>query len=316
MDRNILVTVIIATRDRADDLRRTLGSLGGVRIPERVVAELLVVDNGPDEATARVAAEFRRVDMPLRLLREPAPGKSRALNAALAAARGEVLLFADDDVRFPADWIEGTIAPILAGQADAVQGAVRLSPHLQRAWMQPIHRLLMAETLGLDEREFEMIGANMAVSRRVFSKVPTFDVELGPGASGLGEDSLFSRQVRAAGFRLKLLKNPVVEHHFDPCRLGRGAFLKRTAAMGRSLAYIAWHWEHRAIRWPQLRLLKAIARLAWFRHRGGVRADANAEGCDPEEMCRVSGVHFYQQYLRECRQPHHYEKHGLRRLTT
>ena len=57
-----------------------------------------------------------------RWLREPRSGKSRALNRGLREAKGEVLLFTDDDLRFPRQWIEPMMAPILAGEADAVAG--------------------------------------------------------------------------------------------------------------------------------------------------------------------------------------------------
>jgi len=45
------------------------------------------------------------------------------------------LLFSDDAVRFPPDWIVPRIAPIVAGRADAVAGGVRLAPPLLRPWM-------------------------------------------------------------------------------------------------------------------------------------------------------------------------------------
>jgi glycosyltransferase involved in cell wall biosynthesis len=48
-------------------------------------------------------------------MREPAPGKSRAQNTALAEARGEVLLFTDDDVEPAEDWIEKMARPLFGG---------------------------------------------------------------------------------------------------------------------------------------------------------------------------------------------------------
>ncbi len=49
-----------------------------------------------------------------------------------------------------------------------------------------------------------MVGANMVFHRRVLSKVPGFDTDLGagPGSLGFGEETLFSRQLTEAGFRI------------------------------------------------------------------------------------------------------------------
>ena len=50
--------------------------------------------------------------------------------------------------------------------------------------------------------DFDLTGANMAFARRVLDKVPGFDRELGPGGLGFCDDTLFSLQLRTAGFRL------------------------------------------------------------------------------------------------------------------
>jgi hypothetical protein len=159
-----------------------------------------------------------------------------------------------------------------------------------------------------------MIGANMALGRQVLSRVPAFDPELGPGASGLGEDSLMHMQIVRAGFRVKLRQDVVVEHHFDPSRLRRAAFLKRAEVMGRGLAYLAYHWEHRHVTLPTLRLIKAKVRLGCYRAINPKSGSPESEGAPLAELWRVSGVSFYEQYLRERKRPRNYEQYGLLKL--
>ncbi len=50
-------SVIVCTRDRAASLQETLKSLAKVAIPAGVECELLIVDNGSRDDTARVARE-------------------------------------------------------------------------------------------------------------------------------------------------------------------------------------------------------------------------------------------------------------------
>jgi glycosyltransferase involved in cell wall biosynthesis len=319
MSEQIAVSIIICTYNRADNLAQTLSSLGDVELPSAGATELIIVDNGSTDDTHDVARFFCRSGLHVRYIHEARRGKAHAYNAGIAAAKGRVLLFSDDDIRFPHNWIEGMCAPIFANEADAVAGGVRIATHLERPWMQEMHRLFIgAETASLADDNFELIGSSMAVARSVLDKVPAFDTELGPGSpTGLwaGEETLFSWQALQAGYRLKLHKEVCVEHHFDPSRLRREAFVARAVYSGRSHAYLAYHWQHKRIRWPLLRLVKAWLRLKSYQVYAKLRPREQDEGIELREFDRVHGVHFYKQYLQECQKPRKYERHGLVKLS-
>src|SRR5690606_32524306 len=102
------VSVLVATRDRAEPPAPTLDSLAAQRL-ERDAWELVVVDNGSRDATAEVLAAHTD-SLPLRILGEPRPGKSRALNAAIPHARGDLLAFTDDDVEVGPGWLAALLA--------------------------------------------------------------------------------------------------------------------------------------------------------------------------------------------------------------
>ena len=134
----------------------------------------------------------------------------------------------------------------------------------------------------------------MAISKRVLERVPSFDTELGPGALGFGGETLFYLQLKEAGYRRLAAFDVVVEHHFEESRLRREGLLARLAMAGKMFAYIDYHWEHRVIRYPRLRLLKASMRLQYLRW-AGVR-DQSEEGATLEMESPFKGVAFYKQY--------------------
>src|SRR4051812_1329005 len=100
----MLVTVAICTWNRAALLDRTLARLRDLRIPPGLSWELLVVDNNCTDETSAVLARHAK-HLPLRALHEPKQGHSHARNRAVAEARGDLLLWTDDDVLAHADWL-------------------------------------------------------------------------------------------------------------------------------------------------------------------------------------------------------------------
>jgi glycosyltransferase involved in cell wall biosynthesis len=256
------VSVCICSRDRAQDLAETLTALGAALPPHDGSVEIITVDNGSSDGTAAAIHDASRRDSRIRYVYEPFPGVNRARNTALRHARGEILVFIDDDVRPEAGWFEAIIRPIRLNQADAVAGKVQLPDHLNPSWMTPLLRLSHAESPGLGhEGPPVIISANMAFSRRLARSVP-FDEELGPGQLGMADDVLFYLQVQTAGFRIAAANNAVVVHQFHESRLHRAEILALARKNGRSHAYIWRHWLHSEIGWLPLRLLDAWRR--WF----------------------------------------------------
>jgi glycosyltransferase involved in cell wall biosynthesis len=98
------VTVAICTWNRAPLLRRALASLAALEIPREVSLDLLVVDNGSSDETPALLRE-QAAALPLRAVCEPQPGLSHARNRAAAEARGELILWIDDDVEVEPGWL-------------------------------------------------------------------------------------------------------------------------------------------------------------------------------------------------------------------
>ncbi len=90
------LSIIIASHNRSELLRRCLDSLVG-QTADPSAFETIVADDGSSDSTAAMVEGFES-PFRLRVLRLEQGGKSAALNAAVQAADGAVCLFLDDDI--------------------------------------------------------------------------------------------------------------------------------------------------------------------------------------------------------------------------
>lgn len=278
-EQGVDVSLIVCTRNRLASLERTVESIGRARIPPGMTAELLVVDNGSTDGTVDWLRGRPADGFPMRVAEESRPGLSRARNRALGLARGRVLLWTDDDVVVEPDWLQRMTEPILAGRADAVVGNIVIPERLRALALGTPFETRMEWMTAHDWTDRpapeSLIGANMAFAARVLRDVPDFDERLGAGPDSLGyyEESLFSWRLLEAGYRLGAVPDAVVHHHFDESRLDPDRAPLIAESIGRSLAYVDWHWRHR----PPRRYLGLRRLWARVRHRArfpGGGADA------------------------------------------
>jgi len=287
-----------------------------VLVPSGARAELLIVDNASTDEARQLVSRSQVSHLETRYFHEPQTGQARARNRGLAQARGEIILFLDDDVRPSRKWLEGMCYPIVTGQADAVAGTLILPSHLHRPWMQRTHRsFLSSNEEDRPDAIDALIGGNMGFRRSVLEKVPAFDVELGPGALGFWDDILFTRQLGVAGYRLARASEYPAVHHFDPARLSRTGFVQRAKGEGRSQAYVAYHWNHLTIPEPRKELLRHVAQLREERAKHREEPWPHSEGMPAWEFMGLIRLHFIIGYLRERRRPRNYAKHGLVKLS-
>jgi glycosyltransferase involved in cell wall biosynthesis len=109
----MVITVAICTWNRAALLDQTLAEMRNLRVPKGVDWELLVVNNNCIDDTDEVIAKHAD-KLPLRGLVEPKPGHSNARNRAMREARGEDVVWTDDDVRVSSEGRR--IIPVIRAQ--------------------------------------------------------------------------------------------------------------------------------------------------------------------------------------------------------
>ncbi|HXP94347.1 MAG TPA: glycosyltransferase [Candidatus Binatia bacterium] len=116
-----MISIIIATRDRASYLLRALDSLE--RQIDAPPFEVIVVDNGSTDETPQIArAAAGR--FALTYLHEAEPNRGAARNRGLARAGGELIAFIDDDVWLPQRFLAAHAAAHAAEASLAVSGPI------------------------------------------------------------------------------------------------------------------------------------------------------------------------------------------------
>jgi glycosyltransferase involved in cell wall biosynthesis len=301
MTNDAAVTVLLSTRNRAHALPATVQALVRSCRAAPFSTEILVIDNGSNDSTPELLSDMARRYPELRVVRDEIPGKSGACNRGLGKARGQAVIFTDDDVHVPDSWIADMAGPILRGEADGVAGRLELAPHLARSWLTPKLRASFAELLDVGGEFPGTVGANMATSR-VAARAIGFDEELGPGARGFADDVLFNFRLKAAGYRLVGAAGPPAVHHFDEDRLEYRRLADLARRNGSSHAYLWHHWLHSGLRFTRVRLLRNEIRLALFRSLHRRRLDR----IDVTEYEYIEAVAFCRHLLIERRRPPNY----------
>lgn len=87
--------------------------------------EVIAVDDGSTDGSAKVASHFAASDDRVTLLSQRNQGPGAARNLALNYAKGTYLAFVDSDDRLPVDTLKALVQSALTNKADVVVGAIR-----------------------------------------------------------------------------------------------------------------------------------------------------------------------------------------------
>lgn len=113
------VSVVIAGHNEAAVIRGRLENLLALDYPEDRL-EVIVASDGSDDGTNEILGQCG--DQRVRWLDLPRVGKAEALNAAVAAARGEVLVFSDANSIFRPDAVRQLVSPLADPSVGGVAG--------------------------------------------------------------------------------------------------------------------------------------------------------------------------------------------------
>ncbi len=240
-----MISVVIATHNGTPTLPLMLEALKRVELPAEGV-EIIAVDNASDDGTGALLARHAEA-LPLTVLSEPRRGKSFALNRALAVARGDLVIFADDDILPEPQWLEAyrETAERYA-ETDLFAGQVR---HFwQKEPPQWLRRLAQegrsyaGTPIDLPAGPADVSvfkGLNFMARRRVlasvrFSERPGLNFGDSAGSAG-GEDSAFVHDALTRGYRARYVPAACVKHIVRPYQVGLAPVLRRYLRIGRAM---------------------------------------------------------------------------------
>jgi GT2 family glycosyltransferase len=195
------ISLVVPTYNRGTALRANLDSM----LAMRDIVEIVVVDDGSTDDTVRVCEELQ--DERLRVIgHQSNQGVAAARNSGVRAAKGQWILFGEDDCRFPRDYatilraeahshgVDVVGAPLI--HTDAPEEDVpRVAASARRS-----ARPSMEEVDVFPQEAFEtpFVPARALVRRAIFEEVSFYD---GFPVNGYREETDFFVQVVRAGFR-------------------------------------------------------------------------------------------------------------------
>lgn len=127
------LSIVIPAYNESSRLAEPLREVIDFVRSSRLNAEIIVVDDGSSDNTAKVAqnlfTEFS--DIASNVIRyEPNRGKGFAVKTGLLAAKADIALFSDADLSTPIEEMQKLIEPIKAGEFDATFGSRALDRSL------------------------------------------------------------------------------------------------------------------------------------------------------------------------------------------
>ena len=236
-----LITVAICTRNRVALFEKTVCSV--LSQAEEKPIEILIVDNGSTDHTARVAAEFAAADPRVKFFHEPQPGLSIARNLALRHAAGEWVILLDDDATVEAGWLAAY--EFFFRQLPNPHVAVIGGPVIPQYEIPPPKWMDAAGTWGpKNQKPFcfahghSPSECNSAYRRVVTLQAGGFDARLGHrgDTAGYREGADLNLRLQDAGHEIWWLPDAPVRHLIHAGRLNLKWFLHSKFNEGRTIA--------------------------------------------------------------------------------
>jgi glycosyltransferase involved in cell wall biosynthesis len=202
------ITLAICTWNRCRLLEQTLEQLTRLADPG-VPWELIVVNNNSTDATDAVIAAFT-TRLPIRRVVEPQAGLSNARNRAVDEARGEYIVFTDDDVLAEPEWLVAYDAAFREFP-DAAQFGGPIDPWFEGtppSWLREAFAQIGPAFAAIDhgpdpirlDDDHPAFGANIAARTDVLRRY-RFDPKLGRRGSNMlsGEETTLFASMRRDG---------------------------------------------------------------------------------------------------------------------
>lgn len=184
--------------------------------------EVIVLGQGSARIQAALGATTRAAaanDARVRHVPLSTHGLSRARNAGLAEARGDVIAFLDDDCEARSDWLAVIAGAFVSDPSLGLVGG-SVVPRGRIGPLSSCPALSAAEAVydpaanpQRPPRDWDWIGANFAIRADVAARVGAWDAELGAGSTfPAGEDTDYKLRMEALGIRMLTTPRSIIVH--------------------------------------------------------------------------------------------------------
>lgn len=238
------ITIIICTYNRAGYLNDTLRDIAA-QTADSGHFELIVINNNSDDHTEEICDRFRQTnpDIKFKSISESRQGLSFARNRGVTESMTQTLLFIDDDVKIPPNYIEKALAysgsrpnTLCAGGRIYVSfDEVEREPDWIPSELMPMFGL---HDLGDEDRMYPPSnfprGGNMMIRKSVFNAFGMFDTTLGrSGKTLLGsEEKAFFERIRKNGIQLRYWAEMALTHRIGSHRLSISYLKNQSIGIG------------------------------------------------------------------------------------
>lgn len=211
------ISIIVPAYNAEKCIGRCLDSLLASRYP-RGSREVICVDNASSDQTASIVASYGPA---VKLVRESRRGPAAARNAGVTAATQPIVAFTDADCAVDPGWLAAIVAPVAAGEADAVGG--RILARRQAGAVERFGELVHDHAMAIEHsRPPYLITMNLATRAELLRSIGGFNerwIRL--------EDVELTYRLLDAGARLRYQPEAIVYHHNRDtvARLAREGFL-------------------------------------------------------------------------------------------
>ncbi len=209
----IHLSLIICTRNRAAQLPACLEAIDTRELAE-VSGEIVLVDNGSTDETLRILHDYaEKQTVPVQVTTEPETGLSRARNAGLAVARGDILAFTDDDCYLTPGYFREA-ARVHAETDYAFWGGTidrydPLDAPYFITWLTEPRELRPGQLIPAGVIQ----GANLVITSALVDAIGPFSERLGAGTPFRCEDIEYVSRATHYGYRGGFVPQMKVLHH-------------------------------------------------------------------------------------------------------
>src|SRR5215469_12569614 len=123
-EETITVSIIVACRNEAKAIRPFLESLASQDMAD-FSWEVLIADGLSDDGTREILEQYAAANTRLRVISNPGRIVSTGLNAAIRAARGEIIIRLDAHTVYASDYCRRCVEELERTKADNVGGPAR-----------------------------------------------------------------------------------------------------------------------------------------------------------------------------------------------